>query len=138
VSLFDPFLTVVPATDVILMLEDVPFVAIDMEETLLKEGSRKLPSRFMGSQAVYGRRASTRGQQCDGNGHVYSGDGGATMTMETSQRRPRGTSPRGDFDEAKAFATASEEARLAAAKEKTKMLREARLTSETCEKASSR
>lgn len=56
------------------------------------------------------------------------------MTMETSQRRPRGTSPRGDFDAAKTFATASEEARLAAAKEKTRMLREARLKSGTYEK----
>lgn len=59
------------------------------------------------------------------------------MTMEPSQRRPRGTSPRGDFDEAKAFATACEETRLAAAKEKTRMLREARLKSATCEKPNS-
>ncbi|MDW5318503.1 response regulator [Rhizobium sp. PL01] len=37
-SLFDPFLTVVSVTDVILMVEDEPFIAIDMEETLLKAG----------------------------------------------------------------------------------------------------
>lgn len=53
------------------------------------------------------------------------------MTMEPSQRRPRGTSPRGDFDAAETFA---KEARLAAAKEKTRMLREARLKSDTYEK----
>jgi hypothetical protein len=56
------------------------------------------------------------------------------MTMEPSQRRPRGTSPRGDFEAAKSFATASEEARLAAAKEKTKALREARLRTDKCDK----
>lgn len=37
-SLFDPFLSVVSVTDVILMVEDEPFIAIDMEETLLKAG----------------------------------------------------------------------------------------------------
>jgi hypothetical protein len=62
---------------------------------------------------------------------------GVTMTMDPSRRRPRGASPRGDFDEAKAFATASEETRLTAAKEKTRMLREARLKSEIHEKANS-
>lgn len=55
------------------------------------------------------------------------------MTMEPSQRRPRGTSPRGDFEAAKSFATASEEARLAAAKEKTRALREARLKTGKCD-----
>jgi hypothetical protein len=58
------------------------------------------------------------------------------MTMDTSPRRPRGASPRGDFEAAKSFATASEQARLAAAKEKTRMLREARLKSDTSEKKS--
>lgn len=37
-SLFDPFLTVVSVTNVILMVEDEPFIAIDMEETLMKAG----------------------------------------------------------------------------------------------------
>lgn len=37
-SLFDPFRTVVHVTDVILLVEDEPFIAIDMEETLLKAG----------------------------------------------------------------------------------------------------
>ncbi len=55
------------------------------------------------------------------------------MKMEPSQRRPRGTSPRGDFEAAKSFATASEEDRLSAAKEKTRALREARLKNDTCE-----
>ena len=40
------------------------------------------------------------------------------MTMEPSQRRRRGTSPRGDFEAAKSFAAGSKETRLAAAKEK--------------------
>ena len=56
------------------------------------------------------------------------------MTMEPSQRRPRGTSPRGDFEAAKSFATASEEARLASAKEKSRALREARLKTDKCDK----
>jgi DNA-binding response OmpR family regulator len=38
VSLFDPFLPVVSLADVILMVEDEPFIAIDMEETLVKAG----------------------------------------------------------------------------------------------------
>ena len=37
-SLFDPFRTVVSVTDVILLVEDEPFIAIDIEETLLKAG----------------------------------------------------------------------------------------------------
>ena len=37
-SLFDPFRTVVPVNDIILMVEDEPFIAIDMEETLLNAG----------------------------------------------------------------------------------------------------
>ena len=43
------------------------------------------------------------------------------------QRRPRGASPRGDFEVAKAFASRSEEARIAADRMKTDALREARL-----------
>lgn len=46
---------------------------------------------------------------------------------ESLQRRPRGPSSRGDFEQAKSYATASEEARVAAAKKKTDALREARL-----------
>jgi hypothetical protein len=39
------------------------------------------------------------------------------------KRRPRGTSPRGDFEPAKMSATVSKEARVVASKEKTKALR---------------
>lgn len=46
---------------------------------------------------------------------------------ENVKRRPRGPSPRGDFEAAKMFATASEDARVAANKQKTEALRQARL-----------
>jgi len=49
------------------------------------------------------------------------------MTEEKPKRRPRGVSPRGDFEAAKSFASSSEEARLAADRRKTEALREARL-----------
>lgn len=45
----------------------------------------------------------------------------------TPNRRPRGASPRGDFDQAKATATESEEKRIAADRKKTEALKEARL-----------
>jgi hypothetical protein len=46
---------------------------------------------------------------------------------EPLKRRPRGPSSWGDFEQAKSVATASEEARVAAAKKKTDALRQARL-----------
>lgn len=50
------------------------------------------------------------------------------MTQSLPQnRRPRGASPRGDFHQAKAAATASEDRRVAADKKKTEALKEARL-----------
>lgn len=49
------------------------------------------------------------------------------MTQEKHERRPRGSSPRGDFETAKAYTTATEDARVAADKRKTEALREARL-----------
>jgi hypothetical protein len=48
--------------------------------------------------------------------------------MEEKKRRPRGESPRGNFEAAKVFATTSEEERVAAAKKKTEALRAARLS----------
>ncbi len=45
------------------------------------------------------------------------------MSGDKKDRRPRGTSPRGDFETAKVFATSSEEERVAAAKRKTEALR---------------
>ena len=43
------------------------------------------------------------------------------------KRKTRGPSPRGEFETAKVFATTSEDARIAADKRKTQLLREARL-----------
>ncbi|HTO30855.1 hypothetical protein [Pararhizobium sp.] len=47
--------------------------------------------------------------------------------FQIPNRRPRGASPRGDFDQAKATATASEGMRVAADRKKTEALKEARL-----------
>lgn len=52
------------------------------------------------------------------------------MTEERPKRRPRGASPRGDFETAKASATNSEDERIAANREKTKALQAARLAKE--------
>lgn len=52
------------------------------------------------------------------------------MTNERPKRRPRGASPRGDFETAKASATNSEEERIAANRDKTKALQAARLAKE--------
>jgi hypothetical protein len=49
------------------------------------------------------------------------------MTEGKPKRRPRGTSPRGNFERAKSVAMSSEEARIAANKQKTETLRRARL-----------
>ncbi len=46
---------------------------------------------------------------------------------EVKNRRPRGASPRGNFETAKTYAVSSEEARLAAERRKTEALRQARL-----------
>ena len=48
------------------------------------------------------------------------------MQLLKRHRRPRGSSPRGDFEQAKDFAISSEEARIAADRKKTEALREAR------------
>ena len=52
------------------------------------------------------------------------------MTEERPKQRPRGPSPRGDFETAKASATNSEDERIAANREKTKALQAARLAKE--------
>ncbi len=52
------------------------------------------------------------------------------MNVEKQDRRPRGSSPRGNFETAKRFATASEDAWVAADKRKTEALRAARLKRE--------
>ncbi|WP_276121881.1 hypothetical protein [Pararhizobium qamdonense] len=49
---------------------------------------------------------------------------------EIKKRRRRGASPRGEFEAAKSFATASEDARIAADKRKSEVLRMARLQRE--------
>ena len=49
------------------------------------------------------------------------------MTEYEPKRRPRGESPRGNFETAKASATNSEEERVAANRRKTKILQAARL-----------
>jgi hypothetical protein len=49
------------------------------------------------------------------------------MTEGKPKRRPRGASPRGNFERAKSVAMSSEEARIAANKQKTETLRRARL-----------
>ncbi len=62
-------------------------------------------------------------QALDFNEHLEHG-----MTQsDKAQRRPRGASPRGDFEVAKAFARRSEEARIMADRKKTDALKEARL-----------
>ncbi|KQS86640.1 MULTISPECIES: hypothetical protein [unclassified Rhizobium] len=48
--------------------------------------------------------------------------------VESKMRRRRGASPRGEFEAAKTFATASEDARIAKTKRKSEALRAARLT----------
>lgn len=50
--------------------------------------------------------------------------------VERKARRPRGKSAMGEFQSAKDFATASEDARVAADKRKTEALRAARLKRE--------
>lgn len=52
------------------------------------------------------------------------------MTENEKIKRGRGASPRGDFDQAKAIAVETENARVAANKRKTAALREARLRRE--------
>jgi hypothetical protein len=49
------------------------------------------------------------------------------MTEGRPKRRPRGVSPRGNFERAKSVAMSSEDARIAANKQKTETLRRARL-----------
>ncbi len=49
------------------------------------------------------------------------------MIRSDKPRRPRGASPRGDFEEAKQYANRTEQLRLENAKLKTAALREARL-----------
>lgn len=49
------------------------------------------------------------------------------MIENESQRRPRGASPRGDFEEAKTYASASEDARVTADRKKTEKLKSMRL-----------
>jgi hypothetical protein len=49
------------------------------------------------------------------------------MTADKPTPRPRGSSPLGNFDQSKAFATESENARAMELKRKTAKLREARL-----------
>lgn len=59
------------------------------------------------------------------------------MNVEKHERRPRGSSPRGDFELSKSFATTSEVARVAADKRKTEELREARLRRDATSKQAS-
>jgi hypothetical protein len=50
------------------------------------------------------------------------------MTEGKPKRRPRGVSPRGNFERAKSVAMSSEEARVAADRQKTETLRRAQLS----------
>ncbi len=50
--------------------------------------------------------------------------------VKPEKRRRRGASPRGEFEAAKSFATASEDARVAADKRKSEALRMTRLQRE--------
>lgn len=54
---------------------------------------------------------------------------------EPLERRPRGQSAKGDFEQAKSTATRSEEARIAADRRKTEALREVRFRQSENQKA---